>query len=264
MKVKKRKNYFQIGIPLLRRPYPNSRNADFALLSDNCGAPACYSGGIYLITPEGDGFNYFQIGDPQKLIVSYDPESKTIKAQADGMYAGEDKYGSEVYESYEYIPSKGFVKQGVKSPYLKIVGKRPEDLFVDEVLRKPLLSHMNSEEFKSLRRSMEMGSVSRVLSGRFVLVTGCTCYICHGNYGAILIDLESNEIWWANYSLGKALAGKTSKFEPDPAKVARIKSALFEQSPYNDMGIGMGEEGNLNFYKYKFSPNRYLRPHQGF
>lgn len=238
---------------------PNVRNADFALISDNCGAPACYSGGLYLVIPEGKTLSYFQVGDPQKLTITFDQKTKNLKAQAEKIYAGEDKYGSAIYDSYEYLEHKGFVKKGLKSAYLKIIGKRPDDFFSDEVMRKPLLSKMDAEDFKDLRRSMEVGNESRILNGRFLLLVGCLRYSCFGNYGAVLIDLEANEFYWANFSLGKKISGTTVKSAPKENVVSKIKSAIYEQSPYEDMSIGMTGEGSLVFEKKKFSSDRFLK-----
>lgn len=237
---------------------PDVRSADFVLISDNCGAPACYSGGLYLVIPEGKSLNYFQIGDPQKLTVTYDQKTKSIKALAEKIYAGADKYGSATYNTYEYLDQKGFVKKGLKSAYLKIIGKRSEDLFSDEVLRKPILTKMSADEFKDLRRSMDVGNESKILNGRFLLLNGCLRYSCFGNYAAILIDLESNDFYWANFSLGNKGSGSTAKSTPKEDLVSKIKSALYEQSPYEDMSIGMTEAGDLIFEKRSYR-DRYLR-----
>ena len=73
--------------------------------------------------------------------------------------------------------------------------ERPEDIFSDPKLRKPLLDAIGEKHFAEYRKKMAVAGGVTLYSGRYFFASGCKPHDCCGNEAAFVLDVVSEEAW---------------------------------------------------------------------
>lgn len=191
--------------------WPTPRSAAAVLVSDSCSGSICHWQNMTMVVPQGTGIKTYRLGSPTKVTLTL-AGNEVVGGQADGIPAGEDKYGSPITTSRRFMPGAGFVAAGFKTQYVKLIGKHPEHFFNDPALREPLAKAAGLEVFRDLRNATSVASPVYLVDGRYIVVQGCVPHDCGGNYGFVMIDAVSADLYWARFGEGKnRYAGATRK-----------------------------------------------------
>ena len=79
--------------------------------------------------------------------------------------------------------------------------KYSEDVLDDPIMRAPLLSVVGKDNFAAFRRSTEVSSGVKIISGRFVVASGCEPHDCIEHEGIFVIDLAQKRGWAAEATI---------------------------------------------------------------
>jgi hypothetical protein len=193
--------------------YPSAQNAAAVLVSDSCSGSICDWKNLTMVIPQDGAIKTYRIGSPAKITLTL-AGGQVVGGQADGIPAGEDKYGSRVTTTRLFIPGAGFVAAGFKTQYAKLIGQHPERFFDDAALREPLAKAAGMETFRDLRQATSVASPVYLVQGRYIVIQGCVPHDCGGNYGFLMIDAVNADYYWARFNEGaNRYAGATRKID---------------------------------------------------
>jgi hypothetical protein len=193
--------------------YPSRQNASAVLVSDSCSGTICDWKNLTMVIPQGATIKAYRVGSPAKITLTMTGD-QVVGGQADGIPAGEDKYGSRITTTRHFIPGAGFVAAGFKTQYAKLVGEHPERFFDDPALREPLAKATGMETFRDLRQAISVASPVYLVQGRYIVMQGCMPHDCGGNYSFLMIDAVSSDFYWARFNQGaNRYSGATRKID---------------------------------------------------
>ena len=226
--------------------YPTARRAGAVVVRDICTGTKCRLHDVALVVPDKELVRIYRADSAQKISVSLS-NGEVARATAKRVWMGYDSYGSDRYEDRELVKGAGFVTLKAMRKWLVLVGEHPEAFFDNKVLRKRLASIVSLEQFKELRQTMGVAGDGVLLDGRFVLLTGCRPHDCRGNYGAILIDTVTEDLWWTQYSQsGRSGSGGTTLLTERDRRTDRLRELLPpETRQADDEALTINEAGRL-------------------
>lgn len=224
--------------------YPNNRRASAVLLYDDCVGSLC-APTLTVVTTDGKFLKSYALKNaPSKVTLTVN-NGVLISGRAEGMYDGLDEYGSEKTIGMSYLGSTGFVVDGFKREYSKLIGQHPDTLFADEVLRRPLAKAAGLEIFRDLRQAIQVASPIVLVKGRYLVLQGCMPHFCSENYSFILIDALTSDFYWTRYnSPSEIYAGGTKKTDKTTMESVLASDAFFH---YEDVKLIVNSEGFVTF-----------------
>ncbi|MFA9216483.1 MAG: hypothetical protein ACEQSK_05180 [Sphingomonadaceae bacterium] len=224
--------------------YPNAQNAAAVLLSDNCSGTICDWKSLTLVLPAGAAVKSYPVDSPARITLTISGDQVTA-GRADGIPAGEDKYGSRLTTSRQFLPGAGFVAAGFRPEYAALVGEHPERFFDNPTLREPLAKAAGLDNFRDLRRATAVASPSYLVQGRYLVLQGCVAHDCGGNYGFVMIDGVTADVFWARYSEGSnRYAGATRKLDRAALQAVLSDSAFVQNE---DAPLFIAPTGKLQY-----------------
>ncbi len=193
--------------------YPNPGNASAVLVSDSCSGSICDWKNLTMVLPSGGEIKTYRIGSPGKITLTV-TGGQVVGGQADGIPAGEDKYGSKITTTRMFIPGAGFVASGFKNQYASLVGAHPDVFFDDKNMREPFAKAVGLDNFRDVRQAISVASPVTLVQGRYIVMQGCMPHDCGGNYAFVMIDAVTSDFFWARFNQGtNRYSGATRKID---------------------------------------------------
>jgi hypothetical protein len=224
--------------------YPSADKASVVILKDACSGSICRWTNVTVLVPHGKFVKTYTIDDPSKVTLTI-KNGQLMNGRAEGVLTGVDEYGGERQVALSFVPSAGFVLPNFKREYAKLIGEHPDKFFADEVLRKPLVQAVGLEVFRDLRRAIRVASPSAIVNNRYIVMQGCVPHDCGGNYGFLMIDGLTADLFWARYNDSKNLySGATTK--ADKSQLQQIL-ASDEVSQYSDVKLTITSDGTIAY-----------------
>lgn len=191
--------------------YPDKYNPSLVLGEYGNGGNSVQWEGVFVVLAVDDYIKKYLIdGSVKKIIFDFDEQGLLRNAVA-VIYIGEDKYGSRKTKEINLIAGVGFMDKRTNPKYYKLIGVHPDLFYEDELARKSLTRVVSLPRFRSLRYSMSVASETRVISGRYLLLTGCFPHRCHEGKAAILIDMYDDSCYWTELQDDKVMSGGSPK-----------------------------------------------------
>ncbi|MDB5748692.1 MAG: hypothetical protein JWP72_3540 [Massilia sp.] len=227
--------------------YPGPQQASAVLVSDSCSGSICDWKNLTMVIPQNGAIKTYRIGSPTKITLTLAGD-QVVGGQADGIPAGEDKYGSRITTTRRFIPGAGFVAAGFKNQYARLVGEHPERFFDDPALREPFAKATGMENFRDLRQAISVASPVNLVQGRYIVMQGCMPHDCGGNYSFVMIDAVTSDFYWARFREGaNRYSGATRKLDREAIQFVLADE---EFSQHEDAPLVISPAGKI-VYKRK-------------
>jgi hypothetical protein len=241
---KQKKTIVKNDIASISASYPTVRKASVVVLADSCSGTICHWTNITVLIPDGNFVKTYAIDNPSKITLTI-VNGELISGRAEGVPAGQDEFGSDRHATLIFVPYAGFVPPNFKREYAKLIGEHPDKFFSDEILRKPLAKVLGLDKFRDLRHAIGVASPTALIQNRYIVMQGCIPHNCGGNYGFLMIDAVTSNIFWARFDESKAsYFGGTSEVDKLTMQSALDSDDIFQ---YSDAKLSVTNTGKITY-----------------
>lgn len=245
---REKKTLVKNDIAHIAAAFPNNSQSSAVILIDDCSGTICDTPTLTVVTPAGKFIRADSVYSPSKITLTIN-NGEVTGGRAEGIPIDVDGYGSTKYASHTYLPSVGFIFDGFKREYSKLIGQHPDSLFSDEFLRKKFVKEIGLETFRELRHAISVASPAELVNGRYIVMQGCVPHMCGGNYAFVMIDAITSDFYWARYDDPKNLYSGGSR--PITKNKSSIDSALTiaNSKNYGDVKLIVTSDGYISYIK---------------
>jgi hypothetical protein len=179
--------------------FPDSKNAQVAIVTSNCGGTSCPFNETYALYLHKGKLHMSEIATiyNRDYRVNVEIESESLKnIGATNIWDGSrNSLGDPLMSSRTLSLGKGFVVKDFQKDFISLIGEHPEAFFSNKQLREIFAQKIGSSNFKSLRESMVVAPSSKLIDGRYIVFDGCMAHYCDVIQSALVLDGVLGNVW---------------------------------------------------------------------